>query len=143
MNFKNWFLENYYKGEHRPPSEDYGAPLHDLTVIYPDDVYQNIMSYAGDFSQKKAANIILNYKNKPNKLIKIYRAVPEHVNYINPGDWVAITKNYAIQHSKHPTDPKKDLKIISANVFAKDIHTDGNSFEEWGYNGSEKLNGVK
>lgn len=141
MNFKNWFLENFYKGTHRPPSKDSGAPLHDLTVIYPDDVYEDIMSYMGDFSQKKAAEIILSYKDKPNKLIKIYRAVPEGVETINPGDWVAITRSYAIQHGKHPTDPEKDLKIISAEVYAKDLHTDGNSFEEWGYNGSDKLIG--
>ena len=133
MNFKIW-LENY-QGSHKAPNKNYGSPLHNITGVYPEDVYENIMQYASDLSQKEAANIILKYRNKPEGKIMVYRAVPNDVNLINPGDWVAITRKYAEQHSKHPTDPNQDLKIISAVVFAKDLYTDGNSFEEWGYNG--------
>lgn len=39
MKFKKW-LENIYQISHRPPDKDFGAPLHDLTKIYPEDVYQ-------------------------------------------------------------------------------------------------------
>ena len=133
MNFKIW-LENY-KGSHKSPNKNYGSPLHNIVGIYPEDVYDDIMQYASDFSQKEAAEIVMKYKDKPDNLIEIYRAVPKNIYKINPGDWVTITKKYAIQHSKHPTDPKQDLRVISGEAFAKDLYTDGNSLEEWGYDG--------
>lgn len=134
--------EEQYQVNHRPPSKQYGAPLYDLTKIYPKDVYENMMSYASDFSQKDAAFKIIKYKNKPNALVQIYRSVPKGVELINPGDWVAITKNYAVQHGKHPTDENEDQIVVSAKVLAKDLYTDGNSFEEWGYTGEASIKGV-
>ena len=132
--------ENDYMGRHRPPKRNYGAPLYDLTKIYPDDVYEKMMQY-GDFSQKEASSTILRHRGKPDSFVQIYRAVPKGITEINTGDWVAITKSYAILHSKHPTDPSEDLDVISAKVFAKDLFTEGNSFEEWGYQG-ESIKGV-
>ena len=62
MNFKIW-LENY-QGSHKAPNKNYGSPLHNITGVYPEDVYENIMQYASDLSQKEAANIILKYRNR-------------------------------------------------------------------------------
>lgn len=132
--FKKW-LENDYKITHRPPDSEYGAPLHDLTKIYPKDVYEKPNYYAVDNLELESAYIALKYKDKPNKPIWIFRAVPKGVKTINPGDWVTINRKYAIQHSKNPFDKKKDMFIIAAKVPASSIHTDGNSFAEWGYNG--------
>jgi hypothetical protein len=50
---------------------------------------------------------------------------------INKGDWVAITKQYAKEHGESALN---DYKIISKKVQAKDIYTNGDSIDEWGYN---------
>ena len=67
-------IENY-KGEHQASGKE-GAPLHDLTHngVYPKDYYDRWHEYAGD--EKDAALIVNGYRNRPNKLITIYRAVP-------------------------------------------------------------------
>lgn len=67
-------IENY-KGEHQAAGKE-GAPLHDMTHngIYPKDYYDRWHEYAGD--EKDAALIVNGYRNKPNKPIIVYRAVP-------------------------------------------------------------------
>ena len=60
-----------YKGSHEAPGKE-SAPLNDLTLngIYPVDVYTHPHYYDIKFP-------IADYRNKPNKTIKIYRAVPK------------------------------------------------------------------
>ena len=71
-----------YRGEHTAASNE-GAPLFDLTKngVYPEDVYSvNGLQYYSTGHEgnldSEAFNIIRNFYNKPNKKIKIYRAVP-------------------------------------------------------------------
>jgi hypothetical protein len=70
-----------YKGQHLAPDKDGGAPLYDLTKIYPDDVYSSkAAEYYGDrstdYSDAETVSIIQSARGTPNKQIKIYRAVP-------------------------------------------------------------------
>jgi hypothetical protein len=70
-----------YKGQHRAPDKDGGAPLHDLTKIYPDDVYSSkAEQYYGDrsteYSDAETVSIIQSARGNPNKQVRIYRAVP-------------------------------------------------------------------
>lgn len=51
---------------------------------------------------------------------------------INAGDWVSLSKKYATEHGKDNLNNK--YKILSKSVSAKEVHTDGNSLSEWGYN---------
>jgi len=50
---------------------------------------------------------------------------------INPGDWVTLNRNYAKEHGQSNLNGK--YKIISKAVRAKDVWTDGNSLNEFGY----------
>lgn len=50
---------------------------------------------------------------------------------INVGDWVTINKEYAKEHGEAWL--KGDYKILSKSVKAKDIFTEGDSIQEWGY----------
>jgi hypothetical protein len=50
---------------------------------------------------------------------------------INPGDWVTIIRQYAVNHGKSHLN--NQYKILTKTVKAKDIYTEGN-MEEWGYN---------
>jgi hypothetical protein len=49
---------------------------------------------------------------------------------INPGDWVSINRQYAVDHGQAHVD---NYKILSKTVKAKELFTDGNSIHEWGY----------
>lgn len=53
---------------------------------------------------------------------------------INPGDWVSISRGYAMQHGR--SELKGDFRILTKTVPAKDLYTSGDSIHEWGYNPS-------
>lgn len=114
-----------------------GAPLHDLTgggEYYPDDVYssrgRHIYATKDATSQRDYATA-MHYKGQPDKPVQIFRAVPKHVESIQPGDWVAIGRDYAKQHGE--SNLGGDYKILSMNVPAKHVRTPADSISEWGY----------
>jgi hypothetical protein len=53
---------------------------------------------------------------------------------INIGDWVTISRSYAKLHGE--SNLKNVYKIVQKKVRAKDIYTDGDSINEWGYDPS-------
>lgn len=128
-------VEADYRGEHMAPSKDGGAPLYNLTVegMYPEDVYgpNGQRYYAAD--EPEAFSKCLDYKGRPNKIITIYRAVPADLvrPKITPGDWVAITPAYAREHGR--AHLQGAFKVLTKTVYARDIYTEGNSLDEWGY----------
>ena len=59
-----------------------GAPLHDVTKLYPDDIYGPMGAryygdMGGDAMDSASVNIIQRYKGKPDAMVTAYRAVPE------------------------------------------------------------------
>ena len=72
-----------YRGQHTAPDRDFGAPLHDLTgggQMYPDDIYSSKAAqyYGGSVPyDQKAVSIAQQYRDKPDALVTIYRAVPK------------------------------------------------------------------
>lgn len=192
--------QDEYRGEHHAPDKDNGAPLYDLTKLYPDDVYSHTAArYYGDgssdYSDAETISIIQSVRGKPNKQVVIYRAVP-NINKetenkikdistvagyimthgfppigskysdlhrelghnknstleklfadmdalksnklkglkINPGDWVTINKQYAINHGR--TTLLGDYKILKKTVPARHLFTTGDSLHEFGYSPS-------
>lgn len=126
-----------YRGLHTAPNKN-DAPIHDLTQngVYPDDVYTNPHFYIHDEAHDPyGMQVAQQVRGNPEADVTIYRSVPHGVRQINPGDWVAVHPAYARQHGLHPTDPEKDLPVISATVKAKHLYTDGNSISEYGYHG--------
>lgn len=72
--------DHEYRGEHTAPGKE-DAPLYDVTAngIYPADFYSNkgLHYYgSGDPYDSPAFYLILACRNRPNKPVKIYRAVP-------------------------------------------------------------------
>lgn len=124
-----------YRGWHEAPSKAYGSPLHDMTMMYGEDIYTpNAERYFGERRpiDKYTIQIIQAYRNKPNQLVKIYRAVPKNVNTINAGDWVTIHPEYAKEHGEAHIG-EGEYKVISLSVPAKNIINGGESIHEWGY----------
>ena len=125
-----------YKGQHKSPDKESGSPLHDVTQndIYPDDFYSSngLRYYAAD-AGAGVYHSITHLHNKPNAAITVYRSIPKSVkgSPLNVGDWVAISRAYAKEHGK--SHLQGEFKIIKKKVFARDLFTDGNSLEEWGY----------
>ena len=128
-----------YRGQHTAPGRQEGAPLHDLTGagrIYPDDIYSpNAVQYygTGDPVRDRETNaIIQRMKGRPDVRVPVYRAVPKEApDQINPGDWVTINKQYAIDHGE--SSLRGDYKIVSTSAKASDLFTEGNSIHEWGW----------
>jgi len=77
---------NTYRGEHEAPDQNSGRPLHDLSEVYPKDIYtlspQMASRYYGHGIDidNLSISIIQNSYKKPNSRIKIYRAVPNLAN---------------------------------------------------------------
>jgi hypothetical protein len=79
--------EEDYRSSHKAPSKEETASLDNLTNnIYPADIYSNkALQYYGDGHpfDRLAIAIMQSARNKPNKPIKIYRAVPDFNYQIN------------------------------------------------------------
>jgi len=77
----NWYktaLEEYV-GSHSAPDATSGAPLHDLTGIFPDDIYsaQAVRYYGHNGpSDYQCISIIQAARNNPNLRLTVYRAIP-------------------------------------------------------------------
>lgn len=125
-----------YRGTHRAPGRRNGAPLFDLSVMYPCDVYTHPHYYADHHpGDRESWRVIVSARCKPEKLVTVYRAVPRGVTAIHPGDWVTLSRLYALDHAQgwvaHHEGAAGD--VISMKVPAKQLFTEGNSLNEWGY----------
>ena len=133
-----------YSGSHTAPDRESGAPLHDMSSIYPEDIYSsNAVRYYGHYGDRRdaaAIGIIQRFRGKPDQMLLIYRAVPPDVKVINPGDWVTTVKSYAKDHGESALGG--EYRILSKSVRARDIFTSGDSPFEWGYSPETKQNPV-
>jgi hypothetical protein len=139
----------YYRGGHQAPrrSDDVGAPLHDTTGVYPADFYgPKGLHYYGDATDpidQESYRHTVKLKGNPEAFISVHRAIPTEIykqalkqevplnHMIRPGDWVTPTKAYAKLHGDSVLNGK--YKIASRKVRAKDVFTNGDSLNEWGY----------
>lgn len=124
-----------YRCEHQAPMRDSGASLSNLQGVYPDDFYgpDGVRLYGvGDGTDARALSLVRSLRNIKNARIKVFRAIPEDLNIkISKGDWVSIERSYAKEHGKNNLNDQ--FKIISKTVFARDLFTNGDSIQEWGY----------
>jgi len=137
-------IENY-RGQHQAPDRESGAPIHDVTAngVYPSDFYQgNALHYYGTGHEADgyAVNKILGLRGRPDAPVKIWRSIPWKgqrprsalgSTYLNPGDWVTISRQYAQDHGASALND--EYAMVAANVRAKDLFTSGDSFLEWGW----------
>jgi hypothetical protein len=139
------FEEEDYRGLHRPPGKDRGAPLWDLTHdVYPDDIYTlPVRTAARYYGHSEPGDIpvmslIRRYQDKPDAQVVIYRSVPdvEEIKDINPGNWVSIYRPYAEAHGESGWGNGEGYKILEKRVKARELYTDGNSIYEWGWDPS-------
>lgn len=129
-----------YRGAHRAPSPDFGAPFHNVAEagMFPEDFYtsKGPQWYGSGYPRMDVAthSQLNSIRNKPDALVHVYRAVPADAKRaeINPGDWVTPTRDYAVQHGI--SNLNGQYKLVSKKVPAKHLWTNGDSMHEWGYN---------
>ena len=125
-----------YRGTHTAPDKDSGAPIYDLTQIYPDDIYtpkaaRYYGDEAGSIHDQQVIRLFMSLQGKPEAQVKIYRAVPNKAMGINAGDWVTISRRYAKKHGESTL--RGEYEVAEEEVSAKTLYTDANSLYEFGY----------
>ena len=124
-----------YQGSHTPPAPSYGAPMHDLGRLLPDDVYDRRVQrqYFGTGDERSDAQsfaAINRARGNPEVEVTVHRAVPAGVTSINPGDWVTPSAHYAHSHARSQF---ADGKVLSRTVPARELWTSGDSINEFGW----------
>lgn len=123
-----------YRGEHSAPSPDSDdAPMHDLTDIYPDNIYANDAArhypHYSDNRDYEAINIMQSVRNKPRAQVKIYRAVPD-INY-EVNQKIKELYSIIIHYNKFGFFPLKNQIIYGLQ--------DKYSNDKYGYDEQQKL----
>lgn len=147
-------LDVSYRMDHQPRGpQDGGGRLDDITSggeLFPEDVYSadglRIYGNPNNASDRQSYAAIMAARGNPDAEITIYRAVPQDVDQINPGDWVTLSPEYASVHaaSGYGSDGQQAGKVISQRVRVKDVYSDGNDLNEFGFFPSELADaGVK
>lgn len=125
MKFKTW-LENEddYRGMHKAPDKE-DAPLHDLTNVYPDDIYgPNGARYYGHGDpniDNYTITIIQSAKNKPNMPIKIYRSVPKILSNQEKITDLENQKKYILKTGKVPPNATHSNSSAYYEILSKEI----------------------
>lgn len=129
--------ESEYRMQHTAPKndEETNAPGHAMDKCFPDFYHQHGWHFYGHGDRKtdqETHRILSMVRGKPDKVLKVYRAVPIHAKEINPGDWVTPNLTYAKQHGEGFMGDQK-TKILSKKVRADEIWNNGDSMHEFGY----------
>lgn len=134
-----------FRMNHKAPRNDgYSASADNVAEMFGDDIYSRYaVDYFGHGTDHKmdaeSINVIQRVKDNPEAEITVYRAMPRDTQGtgIGNGDWVTTSKRYAHEHGEaHLND---DYKIVSRQVLAKQLFTDGNSIHEWGVDTGQSL----
>jgi len=136
-------LDTSYRMQHQPRGpQDGGGRLDDVTAggeLFPEDVYSadGLRFYGNpkNLFDRQSHAAILAARDNPEAEITIYRGVPKDVDQINAGDWVTLSPEYARIHAADGYGPNGDEagKVISMKVKVKDVFSDGNDLNEFGY----------
>lgn len=132
---------NNYQGEHSAPDPENGAPMHNLKGVYPDDIHQS-MTHAvkhygeGDGTGKDQESIaaIHSAKDRPNRGIKIYRAVPKVMTHADQLGQLHLEKWHYMKYGKpHPSTESK----LTGSAYYNKLHDDYAALEAKGPQGDD------
>jgi hypothetical protein len=110
-----------YRGLHTAPMHDTGSPLHDLAETYPEDFYgPNGAKYYGHYgnnhpTDRETISIMQSMRNKPNRLIRIYRAVPKIPT--NEEQIAEYVKQKAYIHKTGKIPKNAEFKTLDKSVY--------------------------
>ncbi|MEX3632780.1 hypothetical protein [Rothia sp. LK2492] len=96
--------ENYRLSHQAPGPEEDGTTISLDQIgstndeVFPPDVLNNPKNYG--LKHPSTAAALNEAQDNPDAEIRIWRAVPNGVTTINPGDWVALSKEYAAAEAR-------------------------------------------
>ena len=139
FDFINENIDTDYRMDHSAPTKEGNAPLYDMTKngIYDVDIYSDnakrLYDTGGDYegySDQTVLNIIRTVRNKPNKLVKIYRSVPD-INYVKNKEIKKYNDilNFHIKYRFFP--PKNTIVDKIEEEIRKEIEGKGISYDEF------------
>lgn len=139
-------MNDDYRISHRAPGfeedgttvrlDQVGGP-HD--EAFPRDVLEHPRRYGATHDEAIRQVRAAARSADPDRLVTIYRAVPRGVEQINPGDRVALSRDYAVGESaRASTDGSADGHVITARTPARTLYCEG-YLEEWAYQGNGPL----
>lgn len=139
-------MTDSYRISHRAPSFDEEGTTVRLDQVggahdqvFPRDVFEHPDWYGGTYDETIRQVRAAAQSGDPDRLVTVYRAVPLGVTQINPGDWVALSRSYAVDESyRSSTDGSADGNVITARTPARTLYSEG-YLEEWGYQGDGPL----
>ena len=124
-----------YKLKHVAPGNDgYSANARDLNALMP-DVYEHPEWYDAEASPR-TVELIRAMHRDPNMMVTVYRSAPAGVQQINPGDWVALDEQYARDHGAGMGENGQDWPVMSMQVPAHQLWSEGSSLTEFGWDPS-------
>ena len=114
-----------YQGEHSAPDHENGMPAHNLSGMYPDDIHtiQNAARHYGDEGgsamDHESISVIHSVKDKPNRAVKIYRAVPKVLSHVEKLDKIKLEMAHHMRHGKpHPSTESK----LTGSAYYNQLH---------------------
>jgi hypothetical protein len=124
-----------YRGDHVAPSAEYGAPLHNITEMIPEDVYgpagRRLYGLGNDAVDEEAFGVLNAVRGNPDAEVQMYRAVPSDApDQIADGDWVTTSREYADMHGQNTLNG--DYKVLEEPTFARRLQSEGYPYE-FGY----------
>lgn len=128
INILDTILHYYNKFEFFPTKQKYPKG-YKILESYFEDYLKSDGSYIDRYEYKEIQELV--YKEIQED-IKKYKNSLQKIN-INPGDWVTISKDYAIEHGKAHLN--NNYKILQKTVKASELYNEG-YIEEWGYDPS-------
>lgn len=99
--------------------------------VFPADVGQHPERYGALHST--TVDQVRRASGRRDARVRVWRAVPEGVTEISPGDWVALSEKYARAESQI-----EHAQVITAEATASELWSEG-LLEEWGYQGTAPL----
>ena len=122
-----------YRGYHQAPTraDEFGSPATGIEEMMPDFYKRpNIYTTGMPQADQESVAALMRIKDKPDEMVTIYRAVPNGVTKINPGDWVTLSPSYA---ETHLLGNVEQGHVINMRIPAKHLWFDGDSINEFGY----------
>ncbi|MCC3299784.1 hypothetical protein [Arthrobacter caoxuetaonis] len=127
-----------YKSAHTAPVNDgCSAPIAELARVFSEEVYEHPEWYGSGETDEEAMAQLAAARSNPEALVRVYRALPPGLDRINRTDWVTLSARYARQHAVQDDDEGNDWPVISAQVPASSVFSDGNDLMEYGYDGPD------
>lgn len=130
--------DSSYRLRHQAPGPD----LEEFTTVrldqlgteddqtMPPDVLKHPKRYQAQY--RTGIQQLLRASGNPGQLVQVWRAVPRGVTHINPGDWVAISPEYAAGEAQ------RGDHVITTRVRADQLWCEG-ALEEWGFQGQQPV----